>query len=478
MRHNLIGAACVLATIATVAAPTADGHFLWVDEPAGKPDAKPSVVVSFSEDAAPGSARLAAKTVGTKAWLRKAGAADAPLELRLVKTDESGYLAADTDAKQPFAVDARWEYGIFRHDDQPILLNYYASHIAASTASDIFSLAPSAHLLLQIVPRKDEKGSSCEVLWEGHPAVGCQVVVSATDNSTSAELETDAAGRVRFDQMASGHYALRARKIEKRAGQKDGQPYEEVHHYATLTVRQPAAATDDTVVVGTVNVTLTVAAAPAQAPATLTAEQVLDAARNNRATWEDFPGCSADLTIRAGAELKKGTCKIGANGDVQLIGFDGFNTESVRNILETMVQHRTGGAGPVGAVSFVEGSSEHPLGPLIRFEEDEELHSAYRVRDNVVTEVNREMGPLRFTISVLDVHRNPAGKYLPTCFNVSFWDKASGQLKSSETHLTEWVRTGTFELPQRVVVLRAEDGKRDVIALDFSNYRLLDAAGK
>ena len=163
-----------------------------------------------------------------------------------------------------------------------------------------------------------------------------------------------------------------------------------------------------------------------------TAQQLLDRARDGRAVWDDFPGFSADLTLWTGG--KKSACRITVTGDgeVQLRGCEGVDTSGVQILLDSLVQHRLGGGGPQQAVVFVNEPGEHPLGRMIRFEGDTAMHSAYRVKDDMVTEVNRRMGDSRFTISVLDADHNAEGKYLPTTIQVSYWDAASGAEKQRD----------------------------------------------
>ncbi|HEY1600260.1 MAG TPA: DUF3386 family protein [Pirellulales bacterium] len=461
MQRLILSTACGLAALVAVPLPYASAHFLWIDVPTAAATEKPVAEVYFNEGPTAGSARLATKIAGTKAWLHNGSAATTPLELTLVKTEEDGHLTTPINASSPYSAEAQFEYGIFKHDGEAILLNYYAQHVAAAEAREISALTRASSLPLTIVPRADAAGWICEILWEGKPAADCQVVVDGP-GIDAKEFQSDAQGRVQLPAVRAGKYALRARRVENREGKKDDQSYKAVHHYATLTAVLPEITA--------------VAAAPV--PATATAQEILTTARDARAVWDDFPGFSADLVLRQGTENRTGRITVSAEGDVQLAGFDGMELGRVEQVLASLVQHRMGGGGPTGAVSFVAEEAEHPLGRMIRFDEDKDLHSAYRVTDGVVTEVNRQMGPSRFTISVLDVYRNPAGKYLPTTFNVSFWDKDFGKLTSSETHLNQWLDVGGFDLPQRIVILRAEDQKRDVVSLSFANHQLLSAAKK
>jgi len=427
---------------------TAKAHFLWIGL-RGSDSNKGTACVYFNEDPTAGSARLAKKIAPTKAWLRRPGGAPTPLDLRVVEQDETGQLEGAVDAQRPYCVDARFDYGVFKHDDHPVLLNYYARHVEADSADQVASLATSEALPLAVSPRRDGEGLVIDVLWQGKPAAGCEVVVAA-EGQDAQELTTDDKGQAKVAKAPKGDYAIRARKIEDKAGKLADQDYEATHHYATLTCKLNANA------------------------AALSADQMLAAAREARAVWDDFPGFTADLTLGTGEQRTAGKVTITADGEIRLVGFDNVKTDRAKQLLQQLVQHRSGGGGPEQTVSFVEESTEHPLGRLMTFNGDKEMNSAYRVKENVVTEVNRAMGPMKFTISVLDVHLNPEGKYLPTTFNVTYWDRASGKMKASETHLNEWVRVGDFDLPTRFILLRAEDEKREILDMEFSNHKLIE----
>jgi hypothetical protein len=93
----------------------------------------------------------------------------------------------------------------------------------------------------------------------------------------------------------------------------------------------------------------------------------------------------------------------------------------------------------------------------------------------VITEVQRKMGAGRFTITVVDVHRNAEGKYLPQLYAVNAWNEDGG-LASASTQQNIWTRVGAFDLPQRVVDVQARgDRAHHVIRLDFSDHKLLKA---
>lgn len=211
------------------------------------------------------------------------------------------------------------------------------------------------------------------------------------------------------------------------------------------------------------------APSPEQTPS---AKELLGRARNARATWADFPGFSAKMKLETGEKAATGEIAVSADGSVRLQGFDKIDTKAAQARLDSLMQHRFAGGGPAEEVVYVDEPAKHPLGSLLRFEDDEKLHSAYRVKDDVITEVNRETGPVRFTISVLEVSRNLEGKYLPRAFNVTFWDVATGALSSTESHLNLWKRVGPFDLPERLLIVSGDKNGKRALLCELSDHQL------
>lgn len=207
-----------------------------------------------------------------------------------------------------------------------------------------------------------------------------------------------------------------------------------------------------------------------------TAEELMVRAHAARATWgEDFPGFSADVRLSRNSQRVAGRLTVTADGEVQLDIPESFDAEWAQRQLDSLVQHRQAGSDREYNVSFADDETTHPLGRLIKFNEDR-LHSIYRIKGDVITEVHRTMGDQRFTISVLGVTRNAEGKYLPRTYSVSFWEAGSGDLKTSSTVQDTWKRVRRFDLPARILTVTTEDGsERDVKEIRISGHVLLES---
>ncbi len=204
------------------------------------------------------------------------------------------------------------------------------------------------------------------------------------------------------------------------------------------------------------------------------AEEMMLRAHAARATWEKFPGFRAKVELNRGGQVLSGEVVVRGDGAVSLQFPQAVDLTWAQRKLDSLVAHRLPTGETSYNVQFADEQVQHPLGRLIRFNDDR-LHSVYRIRDDVITEVHRQMGETRFTISVVEVARNAEGKYLPRTYTVSFWDGSSGALRSTTTVYNAWVRVGGFDLPQRVLSIETADGgRREVNQILFSGHELLE----
>jgi len=209
------------------------------------------------------------------------------------------------------------------------------------------------------------------------------------------------------------------------------------------------------------------------------AEDLMIRAHKNRATWAGFPGFAAELVVAEDGRETTGKLTVSADGELslELAG----SLDWAERKLESLVAHRMGTADTEYDVSFADKAKNHPLGRLIAINDDRLMGSRYRVQDDLIREVHRAPQNIKFTITVLDVNRNPEGNYLPKYYTVSFWDKETGKLKSTSTVLDDWKRVGEWDLPARQLTVESADGERSVKEIRLKNHRLLTekkAAGR
>ena len=447
-------------------AAVAQAHFIWIDARPGA-DGKPRPEVYFSETPTPGEADLLDKVAQTKAWLRLESGTRIPIDLKKSSKVDLPAWVGEQPVAGPASLEADCDYGVFSRGKKPMLLHYYAKHLSDLDETNWPRLCLAEALALDLVPHQTPGGLTLTALWRGKPTADVEVVVHLPGSDEPQKLVTDATGKVTILPATAGRLAARARLVEAdRKGQHQGKPYDGALHYSTLTMELAMNPTT---------------AAKSEQPADqaeLTAPALLERARLARCTWRDFPGFKAHLVVETVDFRGAGEVTVGTDGDVALTGFPAdFDAKPVQGYLESLVQHRLADTAADENVEYVAESKPHPLGRLIRFIGDEKLQSTYRVQDDMVTEVNRVMGDLRFSIDVLDVERDAAGKYLPRVFTVSYWDKNSGALKRTETHINHWLAVGRFELPRSLSLVRCSSEGNKLMQLELSRHELLSAAG-
>ena len=388
----------------------------------------------------------------TKVWLRDAAGHASDLKIAPPADEKSALLAAACAPTSPASLEAHCDYGIFSRGAAPVLLQYYAKHLAGDWSKAGPQLAQSPRLALDIVPKIDNAQLALRVLYQGQGVAGSEVVV-IDPAGKEYELKSDAEGRVCLPAVA-GRYAIRANHVEpKRSGDRDGKHYEQTSHYATLTLDLPAGAAAET---------------------TDTAADLLRRARAARSVWDDsFPGFSADLTVTGNGQRVPAQLIIDASGTVKLEMVPSKLADWAEEQLNSLVQHRMpGGEVTQGTITFGDNDATHPLGRQIDLGDDQ-LKSVYRIKDDVIREVNRAAGADRFTISVLETVRNPEGKYLPRAFTMTFFDGTSGQIKVSFSYWNDWQRIGKFDLPKTILEIGARPGSTATRQIVFENVSML-----
>lgn len=230
----LISLLLVLAT-----ASPALSHFVFVaveKDSSGQPAAH----VWFSELAEADSADLLDKITAIEVWSRAATGEPKAVTVKK-QSDKSGGGALVGPVPAPTtALSAHINYGVLTRRDETFLLHYHAKYLDAS-AADFKALARDKKLGFDIVPHASDKGFTLEVLFDGKPAAGSEVVVF-DPTANEATTKTDAAGKMELPAAKPGLYSIRAKWIVPEAGKQGDKEYAQVNHYTTLVLRVPAKA--------------------------------------------------------------------------------------------------------------------------------------------------------------------------------------------------------------------------------------------
>jgi len=205
------------------------------------------------------------------------------------------------------------------------------------------------------------------------------------------------------------------------------------------------------------------------------ARELLRRAFEKTARWPaDFNGFSADLTVNVDGQEFTGevTVKSGQDMTVSLptAEVQKWATGTI-SMIAVHRAHRTFDQSDGKSVLTLDRSAAHPLGQTIRIHDS--LHSYYRVKDDRITQINRTMGPIAFTINVEDSAITAEKKYLTTRYTVYYFNPQDGKLANVESFTDTHVRVGQADLPASRRILSADNGAVSVKTLTFSNHRLL-----
>jgi hypothetical protein len=451
-----------LLCLATVAVP-ARAHFIWA-----LPDEGDVIRVVFSDSPRPDDPALLKKIAHLQLFVRSENGKVLVLEAHAGKDA----LEAQAPGEGLRQVAAVCQYGVSQHGgSEPFLLNYYAKSFVG--LDKVGASKEPSHLLghswdklpleIVLVPEKKHP-AMLRVLWQGKPLAAAEFVQLVPGKEKPVEGKSDADGLIVLEHPTqSGIYGIRVKYVEATEGELGGKKYKEVRHYATATapvfvsVKAPDAAKT----------------APDAAATKLLAD-----ARAARAVYADFRGFTADVEVNLDGKVFRGQVSVDAKAKVKL-QFDGAGGDEeaqrwASRQLASIIAHRLdSGSGEETPCAFADEDTESPLGRAIRVLNDE-FHSSYRIRDHQVVVVNRQMGEVCFTITVLENRVNEEKKFLPVSYVVNTWDARTGALKNSEAFHHTWQRVGGFDLPQRTLVVTASAGKQQARSLTLSNWKLTE----
>ena len=205
------------------------------------------------------------------------------------------------------------------------------------------------------------------------------------------------------------------------------------------------------------------------------ARALLQQAFEKTARWPaGFQGFAADLALNTDGKEVKGTVMVRSAQDVVVTLEDADLQKWATNTLAMIAVHRgprTFDQSDGKSVLTLEHGSPHPLGRTIHIHDM--LKSHYRIKDDRITQINRTMGPMKFTINVEDSALTPDDKYLTTRYTVYYFNPQDGKLTNVESVFDAHIRVGQADLPASRRILSAENGAVSVKTLTLSHHRLL-----
>jgi Protein of unknown function (DUF3386) len=440
MRRKLLAIALIALCAPCV---PARAHFLFIriGEPA---EAGRTVQVFFSEKADAGDPRFIAKVAGATLTLQSAPGKFHPLAVR----QGADRLRAYLPVTGPVSVTGFLEYGVLKRETS-FLLRYHPKAVAGDPVS-LAAFRPSPASAFEIDANFKADRVTLTLLHDGKPVPDTHFT-TVDDDLVNDEVKADSQGNAIWKPPAPGFYCVYTKSVSKTPGRWRGAAYSEIRDFATIAFRWPLSRTD------------------ADSEAVSLFQRALAA----RATWDQFPGFSADISGNVDGRAFSGKATIAANGDVSLDVDESVVKPWVEEQLHSIVSHRLplpkDDAPPI--LRFADHDTSHPLGRLLDFVGGQ-FASSYRVLNDRITVVNRSMGARNMTITVLDDLHNAEGKQLPRSYTVQYWKADDGSLERTDSISNRWSRVGRYDLPASITVLTASNAALSVRTVQLANHKL------
>ena len=206
------------------------------------------------------------------------------------------------------------------------------------------------------------------------------------------------------------------------------------------------------------------------------ARDLLRGAFEKTARWQpDFQGFQADLRINIDGNETKGTVTVKGPRDVSVNIDDEELQKWAQNQIAMIAVHR-------GPRSFeesdgkygltLEGDDRHPLGQRVNINGDG-MGSWYRVKGPRITQINRKMPHMAFTINVEDSAVTQDQKYLTTRYTVYYFSPKDGTLQNVDSFTDTHTRVASSDLPATRRIISYENSTVVAKTLTFENHKML-----
>ena len=206
------------------------------------------------------------------------------------------------------------------------------------------------------------------------------------------------------------------------------------------------------------------------------ARDLLRSAFQKTARWQsDFQGFQADLEINVNGNETRGTVIVKGPRDVTVSLPDEDLQKWAQNQIAMIAVHR-------GPRSFeesdgkyaltLEGDDAHPLGQRLKINGDG-MDSWYRIKENRITQINRKMPHMAFTINVEESAHTQDNKHLTTRYTVYYFAPKDGTLQNVDSFTDSHIRVASSDLPAARRIISYENGAVVTKTLTFTNHKML-----
>lgn len=189
-----------------------------------------------------------------------------------------------------------------------------------------------------------------------------------------------------------------------------------------------------------------------------------------------FRGFKASVYYACDQERSAGTLEVYDPKDIRLEDrLKGAGDGRLVQELTSLVSHRW----PIpyeesdGRYRLTLDASEHPLGRLVRVENDG-MGSTYRLQGGHISQITREVGGMRFSVHIQARTYTGDGKALPAHFCVSYWDLREERLVRTEIYRDGYICVGGTHLPLSRRITTTEDSGITTRQILIRDHELLE----
>jgi hypothetical protein len=207
------------------------------------------------------------------------------------------------------------------------------------------------------------------------------------------------------------------------------------------------------------------------------AQEIFQAAYENRYTWdENFPGYTAELSFKQSDSTYNAQITVNSEFLVEVDGISEQNIKELvtKHIADIATHRRRSAFGKAhGKNSFAIGK-EIAGGTLEILVSGEAMGNNYQITGKVITQVNRQMGGLVFTIDTEAVVETEEG-YLPSRYQAIFRDATTQSVKATRYHIDSYEKSGKYYIPSHQSISTLDgSGQKIESTFQFSNIQLLE----
>lgn len=207
------------------------------------------------------------------------------------------------------------------------------------------------------------------------------------------------------------------------------------------------------------------------------ARSLFKAAYENRYTWdENFPGYTADVTLRQSGEVYSAKVRINADLSYDILELsDEKGRELLQHHLWETVTHRkrSNFEQAHGKNSFSLGSSDETGAIEIQVSGDA-MGSHYKIRNNEISQVNRVMPQVAFSINHKGSLDTGSG-YISARYDVVYRNPKTDEVMGENDVDSHYENIGGYYLLISQTTRSTKQGEQDTQEVRFDNIEMLPA---